>query len=279
MESGSLERLIALVRRELGAESVRVLDATEAMTPADNVVHAKLPDGRQLAVAFAGAPPARAALVRRLAILTATFAQSLEQGGRTCSRPTPARSLQEELRALAVRARALDAAVIDAHSPVVWGAGSAEHERPPPEKLGLELVPVDVSRAPIPPEAPLSGFSAAANSDGDDDAETPSLERARELTARAIHMVRELPGLAGLRKGGHVAQVVRGGEVVALARSFASIYLLVLAFEGPFDELRAERAVEDSLPRIERLVLALPPLDPKPAPIAGVIALRRGRRR
>jgi hypothetical protein len=33
------------------------------------------------------------------------------------------------------------------------------------------------------------------------------------------------------------------------------------------------------LPRIERLVVALPPLDPKPSPIAGVVALRRGRRR
>ena len=39
------------------------------------------------------------------------------------------------------------------------------------------------------------------------------------------------------------------------------------------------RAALDALPRIERLVLALPPLDPKPAPIAGVIAMRRGRKR
>ncbi len=82
-----------------------------------------------------------------------------------------------------------------------------------------------------------------------------------------------------MRRGGHLAHTVREADLGVLVRSFASIYLLVLAFDGTFDELRAERAVEDALPRIERLVLALPPLDPKPAPIAGVISLRRGRRR
>jgi hypothetical protein len=90
--------------------------------------------------------------------------------------------------------------------------------------------------------------------------------------------VRELPGLQALRKGGHLAQTLREGDLGIVVRSFASIYLLVLAFDGAFDELRAERAIEDALPRVERLVLALPPLDPKPAPIAGVIALRRPRR-
>jgi hypothetical protein len=65
-----------------------------------------------------------------------------------------------------------------------------------------------------------------------------------------------------------------------VARSFASIYVLIVVFESPFDELRAEQAIEDGLPRIERLVLALPPLDPKPSPIASVISMRgRARRR
>jgi hypothetical protein len=51
-------------------------------------------------------------------------------------------------------------------------------------------------------------------------------------------------------------------------------------FAGEFDELRAERAVLESLHRIERLVLALPPLDPDPPRQgAGVIAMGRPRRR
>jgi hypothetical protein len=64
-----------------------------------------------------------------------------------------------------------------------------------------------------------------------------------------------------------------------VAVSFASIYLLVLAFDGPFDEVRAERAVLESLPRVERLVLALPPLDPDPIVGTGAMRMRRPRRR
>jgi hypothetical protein len=45
-----------------------------------------------------------------------------------------------------------------------------------------------------------------------------------------------------------------------------------------FDELRAERATHEALPRIERLVAALPPLDPEPQPMGGVIAFRRQRK-
>jgi hypothetical protein len=279
MVSDSLERLIALVRRELGAENVRVLGARDQTAEAENVLYADLPDGRHLAVAFASAPPAKEALLRRLAILTSTFAQSLELGGRGPSRPVPARSLQEELRAVAAKAHAVDAAVIDAHSPVVWGAASAAPESLPPDALPL----VELSRARLTaPQAPLSSESAVANAitDDDDDSEPlPPAERARDLTERALAAVRALPGLGALRKGGHVAHTVRDKDLGVFVRSFASIYLLVLVYEATFNELRAERAVEDALPRIERLVLALPPLDPKPAPIAGVMAMRRGKKR
>jgi hypothetical protein len=63
-----------------------------------------------------------------------------------------------------------------------------------------------------------------------------------------------------------------------LALSFSGIYLLCLVFDAPFDELRAERAAHESLARIERLVLALPPLDPEPQPMGGVISFRKRRR-
>jgi hypothetical protein len=279
MANASLERLIALVRRELGAESVRVLEEEDEEALAENVLYARLPDGKRLAVAFAAPPAAREALVRRLSMLTATFSQSLEEGVSRASRPSPAQSLHDELRALAARARAADAAVIDAHSPVVWGAASAETKSPPAEKIPL----VEVSSARL-----------VANEDaGDEEEEEPgsattareyptshaNLKIVRELMERAIDIVRKLRGIDALRKGGHVAQTVHNADLGIVVRSFASIYLLVLAYDGAFDELRAERSIEDALPRIERLVMALPPLDPKPAPIAGVIALRRGRRR
>ena len=73
--------------------------------------------------------------------------------------------------------------------------------------------------------------------------------------------------------------VERTGEAPSITHSFAGIYLLVVVFDGGFDELRAERAILEALPRVERLVLALPPLDPSPSTGAGVIAMRRPRRR
>src|ERR1700722_10363978 len=234
MANDSLERLIALVRRELGAESVRVLEAEDEEALADNVLYARLPDGRRLAVAFASAPPAKEVLVRRLSMLTATFAHSLEVGPRGASRPTLTRSLQDELRALAARARARDAAVIDAHSPVVWGAASAEPESAPPDKIAL----VDVSSTRLMPSSPPSELDTGEANEVTK--ESPSFDGARELTERAIDTVRDLPGIDALRKGGHVAHTERGtgpDDMGIFTRSFASIYLLVLVFEGPFDEL------------------------------------------
>lgn len=96
-------------------------------------------------------------------------------------------------------------------------------------------------------------------------------------TRRAIGAIRRSPALAGLHKGRHLRHVERENDYL-LALSFSGIYVLCLVFDGPFDELRAERAAHESLPRIERLVLALPPLDPEPQPMGGVIALRRRRR-
>ena len=104
------------------------------------------------------------------------------------------------------------------------------------------------------------------------DAEEP------EPTRRAIALIRALPSLTMLHKGKHVREISREGASY-LVLSFSSIYLLCLVFEGDFDELRAERAAQESLPRVERLVAALPPLDPEPQATGGVVALRRPRRR
>lgn len=105
-----------------------------------------------------------------------------------------------------------------------------------------------------------------------DEAEEP------EITRRAIGLIRALPSLDLLHKGRHLRHVSRD-ESYYLVLSFSSIYLLCMVFDGDFDELRAERAAQESLPRIERLVLALPPLDPDPQPMGGVVALRRPRAR
>jgi hypothetical protein len=97
-------------------------------------------------------------------------------------------------------------------------------------------------------------------------------------TRRAIAEVRALPEMPSLHKGGHLRHMVTEPAFGYVARSFAAIYVLILVFDGPFDELLAKRAVAQALPVIERLVAALPPLEPPP-PTAGVAAMRARRRR
>jgi hypothetical protein len=274
MASDPLERLIALVLRELGADDVRVLEGSLPAVAAPNVIHASLADGRVLAVAFASAPPSREALVRRLDMLMETFAQSLEEEVAAPRQPraSAVQSLHEELRALVARAHAVDAVVIDANSPVVWG--SAATGQPVRHDLGnVELV--DISRHQLVE----SGRPVEGDPFSEDETPEPPEGQVVVLTARAVREVRALPALAEMPKGRQMAHTSREESFGCVARSFAGIYVLVVVYDGPFDELRAERTIGEALPRIERLVLALPPLDPKPAPNAGVMAMRRGPRR
>jgi hypothetical protein len=272
MATDPLDRLIALVRRDLGADDVRVLEGPAPAVAAPNVIHAELADGRKLAVAFASAPASRDALVRRLDMLLLTFAQSLEEKtteGKEARKST-AHSLRDELRVLVAKAQATDAVVIDANSPVIWGSASAPLRH---ELTNVELV--DVSRSQLVESGrPTDGDPFAPEETPD----PPHVETA-SLTSRAIAEIRALPALAEISKGRHLTHMSREESFGCVARSFAGIYVLLVVYQGTFDELRAERAIGERLLRIERLVMALPPLDPKPAPTAGVMAMRRGRRR
>lgn len=292
-ESPAFERFIALAKRELQADDVRLLGLGEVTPEADNVLVSRLRDGRHVVATFAEAPEDRDALERRLVMLANTFVDALASppSEKTRARPPVATSLHEELKALAARARALDVLVIDTDSPVVWGCASvparpraqsalllrevSEHELasraddgdlPPPVESSASLTPTGLrDSAPVPIE------SSASVSEGD---EEPSRES--DAARAAVASIRRLPELDGLRKGRHLRHVERETSFY-LAMSFSGIYILCLVFDGSFDELRAERAAADALPRIERLVLALPPLDPEP--LGGVVALRRRQRR
>jgi hypothetical protein len=249
-----LDRLLALVRRELGAEDVRLIEAGEEPESDERTLRCKTADGRTLVARFAEPPADAAPKQRRLEMLAATFDLVIEEAahGRS-SRPITS-SLHDELTAICLRAAAVNAIVIDAHSPVVWGAAHPN---------GVVAQP-PLASSPRMAEAP-------ANDDGEN--------AMAAISRRAVREVRALPQLDELRKGKHLRHVEREAATAFLVQSFASIYLLVLAFDGPFDEVRAERAVTESLHRVERLVLALPPLDPDPFIGAGAVAMRRPRRR
>ncbi|MDB5220596.1 MAG: hypothetical protein JWO86_8523 [Myxococcaceae bacterium] len=313
------ERFLTLAQRELSADDVRLLAPGESPPEAENVVVARLADGQHVVASFASPPKDGEALTRRLNMLASTFADALAapMSERMKSRPPVVISLHEELKALAVRAQAHDVVVIDGDSPVVWGCASisssprarnemllrdvsdrelSAHDEPS-APAGLHAVPASDDSGPLqdptaptgvlrmaPPPAESVPMLVDASYDSlhdpghdhepgaHDEAEEP------EITRRAIGFIRALPSLDLLHKGRHLRHVSRD-ESYYLVLSFSSIYLLCMIFDGDFDELRAERAAQESLPRIERLVLALPPLDPDPQPMGGVVALRRPRAR
>ena len=272
------ERFLFLAKRELVAQDVRLLDASESPPSAPNVVVARLPDGRPVVASFPEPPAEPEVLARRLAMLASTFADALSgtPSERTRARPPVGSSLHEELKALAQRSRAADVVVIDVDSPVVWASASVLARPRAHTEFGLR----DVSRTEFTHDADQSV------ADSQQDLTPPPLESSPiateeidvpEQTRLALVANRKLP-LDALHKGRHLRHVERE-DPSYLVLSFSGIYLLCMVFEAEFDELRAERAAHESLPRIERLVLALPPLDPSPAPMGSVVALRRPVRR
>jgi hypothetical protein len=316
--SGSVEdRFLALVRRELGAEDVRVIEAQDEAPVALNVLFARFADGRGVLATFGDAPADRDVRQRRLEMLAGTFAQTAHSTTREGSRPP--RSLPDELHALVVRARGIDALVIDANSPIVWGTASSPNIDDREAAANDAVVLLDPSRqqliaddndtttlesdtaiiddeesrprfidermpapsATTPTHDSESAIASAVQttSDPPPDGSASPMTLIRDSGQAAIEAVRALPVLDDLRKGRHLHHLVRDSRMAYLAHSFAGIYVLILVFDGPFDELRAERAVIDALPQIERLVLAIPPFDPEPAPMAKVISMRRRTRR
>lgn len=277
------ERFTALVMRELQAALVKIVDASEPERDSEHVLSARLQDGRRVDAVFERAIEDRAALARRLQMLVAAFESALAEPEEGTRRKPPAISLREELRAMTMRAGAIDGIVIDAHSPVTWATahGAAVGPFTVTPELQKAIALVQMSRRDL-----IDAIRHELDqNDADWDESPPPPETKSEpppptlsdRTRRAVDEVRNLPTLATLRRGGHLAHVVREDDFGILARSFAGIYVLVVVFDHLFDELRAERAVRESLPRIERLVLALPPLDPDPT--GNVTAMRQPRRR
>ena len=280
------ERLLGLVRRELGACEVSVESAEYEPSPSCIVV--PLTEDRSVVARFETLPGDASSIARRMSILVSAFAHLFDREARQRHPRVPAaQSLRGELAALARRAKAVDAIVIDGHSPVVWGSG--RDFEPPPDEPTEELAEVfrllEVSRGELlalareeleatglsdPPPANTSEVPPDATPVSDE-------ERADALTLRALEAAREHGEYAELRRGRPLRHRQIDDDLGWLAHSFAGIYLLLVIFDGRFDEIRAERAVHESLPRIERLVLALPPRDPSPTPMGKVIRLSRRR--
>jgi hypothetical protein len=65
-------------------------------------------------------------------------------------------------------------------------------------------------------------------------------------------------------RAGHTSRFSMEGDLECFARPFAGLYVLSLVCQGAISEPVAVGALLHALPLIERLVLALPPVDPSP---------------
>lgn len=287
--SERLLKLLDVVRRELDAEEARIELGTRE--PADaHVLFALLKGGWRLVAVFEQPPPDDAQA--KLEALAESFAGVTTQPDEWSSMSSElvGRRLDDELAEIAERAGAVRALVIDRQSPMIWGTS------------GPRRTDEDVDTGIKIAEA-LDAVTRA----GVDLAELMSsnAERVRQLLekrgAHGTFLIRELERIRGVRKsesawkihllvsralrgvrrtlakdphGAHLREMVHQPYEAYLARAFASIYCLLLVFDGEFTELHAEAAAVNGIPAVERLVLALPPVDPPP-PGGKLISLRQ----
>jgi hypothetical protein len=190
--------------------------------------------------------------------------------------------------------------VVDAASPVIWGASDiygahdGDTEETDSARLYRRAEREGLHFDELVSDPVLDPDAHGQSDDADDEAVDSRMEPGPDLTRltaeeraelwrrvilvrNALSAVRALPHVINLHKGEHLHESVRAPELSYVVRSFATIYMLLLVFDRPFDELRAERSIAHALPTIERLVLALPPRDPEP-PMAGVGVMRVRRR-
>jgi hypothetical protein len=239
-------RFFDVLRRDLGCTEARLASASEHLAPDPRTLVIALGSERVLVLGFEAPLDDRAELERRAGVWIEAFHDLLgdPEGAPPPRDERPATlRLHDELVQLCEATGAFDALVIDATSPFVWGSALREERYPVGPKaqvVSLEARRRGVRQLPV----------------GTEEDDTPS--------ERVVRRVREHPDFAGLGQGARFAVTSKKGEGGYVARSFASVYALVLAYDGPVDELRAERALQERLERIERLVVALPPDDPTP---------------
>ena len=276
-------RLLDLVCHKLGADDARIEIGGKA--PDDSrIIWAPIEEGRRLVALFKATPLDRAATEGRLLALLEGFRETLALP------PEPAyagsshlsRELDEALAALAARTGAETVWIIDVHSPVLWGSSE-------PHSRDLDLDDLR-ARRPRRPDAgrgqavvgraarglPAGGPGAAAQQRAErrDAAHraASSSRRYRALTeqgglAAAARRLRSARALVEIRERAArdrelVRSELRGPSIQCFAHAIAGQYQLVLVFDETYSPLHAEGHVQRALPHIERLLLALPPVDP-----------------
>lgn len=303
-----LLRLLALVKREVGADDARAeLGGRDPATDDERIIWAKMGERWRVVAIFDSPPRDREAKTVRLRALLAPFTSperigralgTLEHGALEGSAfegsalGHSAIELDGELDRLAERTGARAAIVFDEGSPVLWGSST-------PRTAGWDVETMEIAHR-LADEARRVGLDpalwlaqgapspAALLEAGVDDAVGQRFgerfgrlgdlapDRSRDDWHEALRVASGISEARALCEGGRAPERVaeHDADWGVFGKAFARIYMLALIFDGPFSELHAEAPLVRVLPLIESLVLALPPVEP-PTRSAKVIAFRR----
>lgn len=298
MKDLSWIKLLDLVCHKLGADDARI--EIGGRIPEDpRIVWAPIEEGRRLVAVFKAPPQDRASTEGRLLALLEGFRETLalppEPAGSVASHLS--RELDEALVALASRTGAETIWIIDVHSPVLWGASELH-----PKDLDLDAMVLAARADQMLAEVKLSWAELLAASE----ASAQEQLRTAGLNGVKLRTVSEqLSTLAGLTEQGGLAAAgrrlrsaralveireraardreltrseLRGPAIQCFAHSIAGQYQLVLVFDETYSPLHAEGHVQRALPHIERLLLALPPVDPNAGGARGAKVIRLTRK-
>jgi hypothetical protein len=290
--SERLLKLLDLVQKELKATEARLELSTRDPSDERTLV-ASLRGGWQLVVVLAAPPSDPDGASARLETLAKSFIglTNNPDDWSAMSRELVARRLDDELAEISERAGAVRALVIDRQSPMIWGTSGARRSDEDVDtgiktaealdavaKAGVdvqELASADADRAKellATKGAPATFLSREAERIRSE-SRSGNAWRHHLLVSKAIFGARR-SFRSESQGGAHLRVLVHEADFGYLARAFASIYCLIVVFDGAFSELHAEAAAVHGLGTIERLVLALPPVDPPPRG-GKVISLRQ----
>lgn len=289
--SERLLKLLDVVQRELGAEEARIELGTREPDD-ERILSASLKGGWRLVLVFAAPPLERDEAIAKLEAFADSFTGVTTQPDEwsTMSSELVGRRLDDALAEIAERAGALRALVIDRQSPMIWGTSGSR--RPDEdvdtgiktadaldavERAGIDVAELVVSdaervRVLLEKQGAHGTFLIRESDRIRGERRSESAWKIHLLVSRAIRGVRR--ALARDPQSAHLREMVHQPYSAYLARAFASIYCLILVFDGEFTELHAEAAAVHGIPAVERLVLALPPVDPPP-PGGKLISLRQ----
>ncbi len=274
-------RLLALVCRELSAEDGRV-EIGGQPPPADGR-HLWVPLGahRRLVAVFAEPLGEPEEARTRLAALAEAFADTAKVAAPEVTRPTRL-TLNDELAALCDRAGARCAVVIDASSPVVWGRSHAELglagdidrwlaaasalERAEALLGGLREVrarAIDEVKLRLGEDRQGEAAAALTRVAAAWDLAPDAFARWARCGKTLIAIREHVKGLSPRQLGG-LRLVRRANDGGFYARGLASVYQLILVFDVALSEPRVEGAVRRICPVLEKLIAALPPIEPPP---------------